>query len=133
MKPTADATVVFHSSQASVWQALAASLADAGLAVTAASILDKTQASFKQVNGHTAVSGDPLLRVRKRLLSDTGRAAGSTMSDLVTVTSQGEPGRLPATPRQQQHRFSELVGMALVGGVPITMDAREVYEVQGRV
>lgn len=133
MKPTADATLVFHSSQASVWQALAASLADAGLTVTAASILDKTQASFKQVNGHVAVSGDPLLRVRKRLPATGGRPAASTMSDLVMVTSHGQQSRVPATPRQQQHRFSELVGMALVGGVPITMDAREVYQMQGLI
>jgi hypothetical protein len=55
------------------------------------------------------------------------------MSDLVMVTSQGQQSRVPATPRQQQHRFSELVGMALVGGVPITMDAREVYQMQGLI
>jgi 16S rRNA G966 N2-methylase RsmD len=130
MKPSADATLVFHSSQASVWQALAASLADAQLEVTAASILDKTQASFKQVSGHLSVSGDPLLRVAKRTRSQANKPSDSSMSDLVTVTRDGDPGRLPVTPRQEQHRFSEVVGLAMVGEVPITMDAREVYEMQ---
>jgi len=134
MKPTADATLVFHSSHASVWRALAASLADAGLVVTAASILDKTQASFKQVNGHVAVSGDPLLRMSKRsptLVAQPAVARPSSMDDLVMVSLYEQPGSGLVTPRQQQHRFSELVGRALVGGVPITMDARAVYEMQG--
>lgn len=134
MKPTADATIVFHSSHASVWRALAASLADAGLVVTAASILDKTQASFKQVSGHVAVSGDPLLRVIKRSPAPVAQPApspASTMNDLVMVSRHERPGSELATSRQQQHRFSELVGRALVGGVPITLDARAVYEMQG--
>jgi 16S rRNA G966 N2-methylase RsmD len=130
MKPDANATLVFHSSKASVWQALAESLAGAGLQVAAASILDKTQASFKQVNGHTAVSGDPLLRVIKRSsAATTARPTISTMDDLVLVSHRQGNGR-PATARQQQHRFSELVGMALVDGVPITMDAQAVYRMQ---
>jgi 16S rRNA G966 N2-methylase RsmD len=129
MKPDADATLVFHSSQASVWQALTASLADAGLSVTAASILDKTQASFKQVNGHVAVSGDPLLRVTKRQV-ETTLPSTSTMRDLA-MTERRPADRLPVTERQQQHRYSELVGAALVSGIPITMDARAVYRLGG--
>lgn len=126
MKPDADATLVFHSSQASVWQALATSLKDAGLAVTAASILDKTQASFKQVNGHLAVSGDPLLRVRKQ---GGGTApAASSMYDL--AAAEDRPANGPTlTERQRQHNYSRLVGTALVSGVPITMDARAAYQI----
>lgn len=132
MKSTADATFVFHSSQASVWQAFAGSLADANLVVTAASILDKTQASFKQVNGHVAVSGDPLLRVSKRSPSPVAQPVASTMRDLAAVTNFDQSGCLKANRRQQQHWFSALVGQALVGGVPITMDARTAYNMQGR-
>ena len=124
--PDADATLVFHSSQASVWQALTASLAEAGLAVTAASILDKTQASFKQVNGHVAVSGDPLLRVKKSPRMAAARQSVPTMSELAMVDRS-----LPATARQQQHGYSELIGIALTSGVPITLDARAVYQMRG--
>lgn len=125
MKSSADATLVFHSSHASVWRALTASFADAGLVVTAASILDKTQASFKQVNGHVAVRGDPLLRVRKRLI-ETNAPATATMHDLALAHPLSSD-RLPVTARQVQHRYSELIGAAIVGGVPITMDAQTVY------
>lgn len=129
MKPSVDATFVFHSSQASVWRALEASLFDAGLAVTAATILDKTQSSFKQVNGHVAVSGDPLLRVSKRLAESPSPAA--TMDELILVDDTGQLSAVPATARQQRHNYSELIGQALVSGVPITMDARAVYQLQG--
>jgi 16S rRNA G966 N2-methylase RsmD len=124
MKPAAEATLVFHSSQATVWQALADSLRDSGLAVTAANILDKTQPSFKQVNGHLAVSGDPLLRLKKRIIGPEQGPVSTTMQDLVTVHSSGAPIR------EQQHRFSQVIGRALVDGVPITLDARRVYELQ---
>lgn len=131
MKPTAEATLVFHSSKASVWQALTASLATAGLVVTAASILDKTQASFKQVNGHVAVSGDPLLRLGKSSPVRVAQPVASTMRDLVAVAGDDRSARASITPRQQQHRYSAVVGRALVGGVPITMDARTVYNLRG--
>ncbi|MGK9280986.1 DNA methyltransferase [Micrococcus sp. Mcc89] len=129
MKPDADATLVFHSSHASVWRALTTSLTDAGLVITAANILDKTQASFKQVNGHVAVSGDPLLLVRKRV-ADTAAPVTATMRDLALAELRSS-GPLPVTARQEQHRYSKLVGAALVGGVPITMDARAVYRMRG--
>ena len=129
MKPSAEATLVFHSSQASVWRALAASLSDAGLAVTAASVLDKTQASFKQVNGHVAVSGDPLLRVTKRSAAPVTQQVAATMKELV-ISDHQQRDILPATARQRQRNFSEVVGRALVEGVAITMDARAVYEIE---
>lgn len=126
MKHDAEATLVFHSSQAAVWQALVGSLRDSGLAVAAASILDKTQPSFKQVNGHVAVSGDPLLRLRKRLLEPLQGTGSATMQDLVKASHSPD-----APIREQQHRFSQVIGQALVDGVPITLDARRVYELQG--
>lgn len=121
MKANAEATLVFHSSQAAVWRALAASLADAGLAVSEASILDKTQPSFKQVNGHLAVSGDPLLRLAKQGgLTPAQEHGVTTMRDLMRE-------RLAETGADERRAFSELVGRALVNGVPITLDARAVY------
>lgn len=124
MKPVAEATLVFHSAHASVWQALSASLAKAGLSVTSASVLDKTQASFKQVNGHVAVSGDPLLRVQKR---------GDALTESVTATMEtlaedaSHVADVPASKRQRERVYSRLVGEALVLGVPVTLDARDFY------
>jgi hypothetical protein len=74
-----------------------------------------------------------LLRVAKRSPAPVTQQVTSTMNDLVMVACDGRPTAAPATPRQQQHKFSEIIGQALVDGVPISMDARAVYEVQGLV
>ncbi len=124
MKSDAEATIVFHSAHASVWQALSNSLRDAGLEVAAASILDKTQASFKQVNGHVAVSGDPLLRVRRVTEGDVLPRRTPTIGELVEQID----GKAVAGKREQERLYSKVVGQALVAGAPVTLDARSFYE-----
>jgi len=64
LKPEGCATVVFHSSEAAVWQSLLRSFERSGFSVDAASILDKRQGSFKQVTSANAVKGDALLLLR---------------------------------------------------------------------
>lgn len=68
LKPEGRATVVFHSAAADVWNALQGAYQKAQFRVELASVLDKTQGSFKQVTTDGAVRGDPLL-----LLSKDGR------------------------------------------------------------
>jgi hypothetical protein len=126
MKKEAEATIVFHSAHASVWQALANSLDDAGLMVTAASMLDKTQASFKQVNGHVAVSGDPLLRVRRAATAANERPA-PTIQELIEGIAPDSAVAEKDTKRHNERLYSQLVGTALVNGTPITLDAKNFY------
>jgi 16S rRNA G966 N2-methylase RsmD len=66
LKKNGKATVVFHSSSSDVWNSLSRAYTDAGLNVELASILDKTQGSFKQVTTDGAVKGDPVLLLAKR-------------------------------------------------------------------
>jgi len=126
MRPRAEATVVFHSAHASIWQALAAALAGAGLEVAAASILDKTQASFKQVNGHVAVSGDPLLRVRK--IGPATTAESATTIEALASSISADSADEPDDTRRNRRLYAKVVGQALVTGVPVTVDARSFYE-----
>lgn len=65
MKPRAKATVVFHSTQAVVWNSLLRAFEAGGLSVETSSVLDKTQGSFKQVTAPNAVKGDALILLRK--------------------------------------------------------------------
>lgn len=67
-------TLVFHSASAKVWRALQGAYTDAGFAVECAGVLDKTQASFKQVTTVGAVRGDPLLLLGKRSVMAGPRA-----------------------------------------------------------
>jgi len=65
LKRDGKATVVFHSSSSAVWNALQQAYRQAGFNVEVASVLDKTQGSFKQVTTAGAVKGDPVLLLRK--------------------------------------------------------------------
>src|SRR5262249_45929367 len=61
LKPAGKATVVFHSTQADVWQALTSAYSAAGFSVELSNILDKKQGSFKQVTTLNSAKGDPML------------------------------------------------------------------------
>ena len=65
LKPKANATLVFHSTSADIWNAFQSAYTKAGLSVECAGVLDKTQGSFKQVTAAGAVRGDPVLLLRK--------------------------------------------------------------------
>lgn len=69
MKPNAKATVVFHSTDRSVWNAFVTAFRAAQFSVEASSVLDKTQASFKQVTAPYSVKGDALLLLTKAAIS----------------------------------------------------------------
>lgn len=61
LKPDGKTTVVFHSTQADVWQALSNAYSTAGFSVELSNILDKKQGSFKQVTTVNSAKGDPML------------------------------------------------------------------------
>lgn len=65
MKPQASAVVVFHAAKAEVWQAFEDVISSSKLEVQQTSILDKEQASFKQVVSTDSVQGDPMLLLKK--------------------------------------------------------------------
>ena len=70
LKPSAKATMVFHSASAEVWNALQRAYQDAGFDVEYAGVLDKKQGSFKQVTTEGAVRGDPVLLLGPRCKAD---------------------------------------------------------------
>ncbi len=64
-------TVMFHSAASEPWNALTGALRDAGWQTDSVLVLDKRQASFKQVRTRGAVQGDLLIEVSPR----TGRTS----------------------------------------------------------
>ncbi len=58
--------VVFHAAKAQIWTAFEEAVVDSGLNVELTNILDKRQASFKQVVSRDSVQGDPLLLLNKK-------------------------------------------------------------------
>lgn len=121
LKPEGLATVVFHSAHAEVWRALAQAYATAGFTVEATSILDKIQASFKQVVSTVSVKGDPLLLLSKR---PSDRAVDKKNSKIATeVLREADNGSLS----DPQLLYSQFVGRCLQLGRDVELDAKAFY------
>lgn len=123
LKPEGLATVVFHSARSEVWRALAKAYGKAGLVVHATSVLDKLQASFKQVVSEVSVKGDPLLLLSKgQILAENDTNAGSIIQEILEkAVSAAEAERDP------QRLYSRFVSRCLELGIEVPMDAREFY------
>jgi DNA methylase len=129
LKKGGKVTTVFHSASSGVWNALHRAYSNAGLGVELASILNKTQGSFKQVTTIGAVKGDPVL-----LLTKSGAVAKAMNSPVHTVTnnlikqalnSHDEEERTP------QRLYSRLVNHYLERQQQVPLDAIEFYKLLG--
>ena len=125
LKDNRSVTLVFHSSTANVWNALATACNGAGFSVNIASVLDKTQASFKQVTADGAVRGDPVL-----LLTKQARRPQTNVVDVWKVAEElvqqatftGESNEL-----SPQRLYSRLVSYYLSRDQSVPIDAAEFY------
>ena len=126
LKPAASATVVFHSAHADVWSALRVAFGGAGFAVHSTGLLNKTQASFKQVVSTSSVKGDPVIELRARPRGASGMdqslpdAVDAVMGEAVAT---GLPDEL--TP---ERLYSRYILRCLVEDVPVASSAKEFYE-----
>ncbi len=118
LKPDGTATVVFHSAHSEIWRALASAYGKAGFLVKAASVLDKIQASFKQVVSDVSVKGDPLLLLTK----DSPQAPAQMSCQEIAEEIFSE-----ATDADPQKLYSIFVGRCLEIGACMDMDAKEFY------
>jgi 16S rRNA G966 N2-methylase RsmD len=130
LKPEGHATVVFHSAHANVWRALTEAFLGSGLTVKAASVLDKVQASFKQVVSEVSVKGDALLLL-KRTKSD--RSTVSTAEQLADAMVHEALGRVDHE-IDPQRLYSQFVGRCLELGIEVRIGAKEFYaQVERRI
>jgi len=125
LRPDGCATVAFHSASASVWNALRSACEDAGFHVAATSVLDKAQASFKQVRTSGAVKGDPLILLSKALPSSNGRE-GKVWTVTEELVKQAAKSSDPAEATPQR-LYSRLVGRYVAAGQSVPIDAGDFY------
>jgi len=120
LKDNANATIVFHSSKADVWNALCAAYTDAGFVVEATTSLEKSQASFKQIVSDGSVQGDSLILLSKgnnKILSGESQ----------TVLEEVIENEALNVDWNERKIYSSYVGKCLMYGVTIEFDARTVY------
>jgi len=117
------ATVVFHSAKASVWQALSRAYTNAGLGVRTTSVLNKTQASFKQVVSTITVKGDPLILLDKQSRT---RRRYSVDEVIAAVLAEADQHAAPDE-RTRERLFSRFITRCLLEDVAVTIGASEFY------
>jgi 16S rRNA G966 N2-methylase RsmD/predicted RNA-binding Zn-ribbon protein involved in translation (DUF1610 family) len=126
LKPNGKATVVFHSATAEVWNALQGSYKAAGFGVERASVLDKTQGSFKQVTTDGAVRGDPVL-----MLNKSGKQRSEKAHGVWQVAERlQQKAKLAPDPVEQtaQRLYSRLVAHFLTHDQQVPVDADTFYQ-----
>lgn len=118
LKPSGMATVVFHSAHSRIWQALCKAYGDAGLGVRLTSVLDKIQASFKQVVSTVSVKGDPLILLQKGASQVEARTGPQVFQEVV--------GRWRDALRpDEQAMFSEYIAKSIAAGHAIDFGMAE--------
>lgn len=123
LKPTHYASIVFHAAKAKVWDAFSEAVTGAGLQIELTNILDKTQASFKQVVSDGSVQGDPLFLLKK----SSARKQVSQLTDEDVLCSL-LTDHMTDPDFDNRTCFSWYVNRCMKLGVDVKMDAKQVYE-----
>lgn len=113
------ATVVFHASKASVWNSLREAYSDAGFVVDATTILDKQQASFKQVVSRASVQGDPVILLSKGRRAASRASSRSVLDEMVFKYS--------GTADKRQI-YAHYIRECLRRGLRVDFDAKAAYQ-----
>lgn len=121
LKDSSYAAVVFHAAKAQIWSAFEDAIADAGLNVKMTNILDKKQASFKQVVSESSVQGDPLLLLNKDEgnTHDNERAEEIIERVIVSMTNEDV--------FDERRIYSLYVNECLRNKIHVAYDAKDAY------
>lgn len=127
LKPHGMGTVVFHAAKANVWSALQVAYRSAGLEVAATSVLDKLQASFKQVVSTVSVKGDPLLLLTKGKATKAGatQTSPALMKEIFAIAK----GASDQSEREPTRLYARYVNRCLQAGASVELNAEQFYSV----
>lgn len=125
LKPQGVATIVFHAAKANVWSTLQKAYYAAGFKVAATSVLDKLQASFKQVVSTVSVKGDPLLLLTKSEQFFPGKALSG--EDLISKLLDQAKSSMDPAECEPTRLYSRYVNHCLERGEIMLLDADQFY------
>jgi predicted RNA methylase len=124
-------TVMFHSADSAPWTALTGALSDAGFRTETVQLLDKRQASFKQVRSSTAVEGDVLIHVRRAhravAFSHGPGAPGSSTDPAVWLAEQAGAAGTPLAVDEERDLFSRYAAACVERGSATEVSADDFY------
>lgn len=121
LKPDHYTAVVFHAAKAKIWEAFENAILDSGLAVCMASILDKKQASFKQVVSESSVQGDPLVILKAAEQEKNDMMRDQRILDVLVEESYN------LREVDERRIYSLYVNECLKRGQVVALDAKDAY------
>ncbi len=121
LKNSSYAAVVFHAAKAQIWSAFEDAITDAGLNVLMTNILDKKQASFKQIVSKSSVQGDPLLLLNKGVRNDHTHEKEEAIMERVIASLTNEDAF------DERRAYSLYVNECLRNKIHVTYDAKDAY------
>ncbi len=124
------ATVVFHSSKASIWKAIANVLRKTGFDVVTTNILDKTQKSFKQVVSTGGTRGDAMVLLAPSLDPHFPSSGTNVELDALVMKLIADASVSPdPTESSPERLFSRYVSYCLDNNIEITAGSRDFYRI----
>ncbi len=117
-------TVVFHSAKSEIWRSIMEGYQKSHLGVVASGILDKQQASFKQVNSTITVKGDPMVLLRNCAHSKLSNESDEEIAKIIIRKHDGEKN----DKEKSERMFSEYISACISRGVSINLDAKYFFQ-----
>jgi hypothetical protein len=130
LKRNGNATLVFHSASAEVWNAFQSAYTQARFGVERTSVLNKTQGSFKQVTTTGAVRGDPLLLLRK--CGEDASPAHLPIESIIDQIEQQADKMFDPAEQTAQRLYSRLVTHCLTNRQQVPLDAATFYHLHAQ-
>ena len=121
LKDSSYAAVVFHAAKAEIWTAFEDSVSKAGLNIELTNILDKKQASFKQVVSESSVQRDPLLLLSKGTQKVSVFENEEEIMERI-ILSMGDGNIF-----DERKAYSLYVNECLRKNIHVTYDAKDAY------
>lgn len=121
LKPAGRISLVFHAAKAKIWEAFREAIEEADLQIEYTNILDKSQATFKQVVSEGSVKGDSLF-----LLKKIRPAPGFVNTDR-EILEQIMIRNCADQAFDKWRCYSAYVNNCMQHGAVMTMDAKQIY------
>lgn len=131
LKPNRWMTVEFHNKRASIWRTIQEAISRSGFIIAQVGILDKQQATFKQVTSPNSVENDLIINAYKPLKSFCESFFKKAGLNMETDFIKMHLDKLPIEPnveRSHQRLYSKLMTHYLQNGFEVRMDAPDFYE-----
>ena len=131
LKPNRWITIEFHNKKAEIWNAIQEAVIKSGFVISQVSILDKKQATFKQVTSPNSVENDLIINAYKPTDSFTESFISKSGYGMEVEFIKMHLDKLPIAQnieRKKRRLYSKLLTQYLQNGFEVELSGDEFYE-----